>query len=228
MSYYCEISFKTIEPEEVYSFFQRLKDEVTQHLEEIAKENAFYCPAQRIVGYSELSREVTRELDRNWAYRCFTYRYFYLPKHKLLGVFSIPNGVKGIFDNTIAFQNSCDQDYPYHAWNGVALFEGIAKKWYHCSKKMIEKRYAEKHGCDFLEEYKDSENLAYEYDYSRRSFIYDEIWSICERYLTNQDEVVHICLYSDFESPIMSAYVHNCNEIAEKELSEYVPKGRKR
>ena len=58
-------------------------------------------------------------------YVTFTFRFVYFPKHKILGLV-------GEFDDfsatSVYFQNSTDQDYDYEEWNGISLFEKLAKE----------------------------------------------------------------------------------------------------
>ena len=77
MSYFCKISFKTLKAKEIYPFFQNMKKEALEHFEEIAEENAFYCPAQRIAGFNDIPRPIAHELNRGWFCGTFTYRYFF-------------------------------------------------------------------------------------------------------------------------------------------------------
>lgn len=217
MSYYCQISFKTIEANEVYSFFQELKKATISHLKEIAKENAFYCPAERLSDYANLPKSVAWGLDRSWAYRCFTYRYFYLPQHKLLGVFGLPTQITGLFDCTVEFQNSCDQNYEYEEWNGVPLFEGIVSDWKATTAEALKQKFKENCGCDFDEEYKkcSEEELEEKYDYWRKSFVYGVIWSMFEEYLENDSEALSLSLFNPHETATMGTYTRLCMKNAE-------------
>lgn len=215
MSYNCEISFKNIEENEIYAFFIKLKNSISEHMNEIADENAFYCPSERFENktkYENYPDDILMTIDKAWAYNNFTYKYLYLPEHKILGVFSIPDSVQSIFDRTCYFQNSCDQDYDYDEWNGIPVFEQIANKWKHVSDNDI----IDQCGQNECAEWK-----ADDFDYYRRSAAYSEIWSMFKNYLFDDDNAISICLYNQCESHKMRAFVQNCRETAKKKLSNW-------
>mgnify|MGYP003333611224 CR=1 FL=1 len=117
MSYSCEISFKQIEADKVYDFLIEYKSELKNHFKEIAEQNYIYSPIckDRIISISDkadlekISNWDNRDKIIDWAKEhIFKYRYFYIPSRKLLGVFSIHDCMKYMFDDTIYFQNSCD------------------------------------------------------------------------------------------------------------------------
>ena len=129
MSYSCTIYFKNIKADEVYSFFQELKTKLISKTDEIAKDNFLWLPSIRSdYRYKDIDGFITDDIDCSWVQNSlFKYRYFYIPQHELLGVFSLPNGFDDMFDNVSHFQNSCDQDYDFEEWNGIPIFEQAFK-----------------------------------------------------------------------------------------------------
>ena len=191
-------------------------------LDEIAKDNAFYCPAQRNAGFDKLSNTIKNEANRHWAYRCFSFHYFYDIENKLLGMFGVYDQIASLFDTTIIFQNSCDQDYDFKTWQNIEIFRNIAQKYINTSDETIEKIFKEKHNCDFRKEYNKLNHTDFkeQYDYYRRSFAYDEIWTILESELYNSDKAVYLNLFSDPDIHIMSKFVRKCEKHAEKILND--------
>lgn len=214
MSYFCKISFKTLKAEEIYPFFQNMKKEALEHFEEIAEENAFCCPAQRIAGFNDIPRPIAHELNRGWFCGTFTYRYFFFPKYNLLGVFSVDDCLYNLFDYTIEFQNSCDQDYPYETWDCIPLFKKISDKWKSSSDNVVKQHFKKVMNTDWEEE------GPCDLDYYRRTFAYEEIWEIFEDYLYKDEQALHISLFSSSEISLPRVFVRMCKEAAEKKLKE--------
>lgn len=210
MSYGATIHFKSISAEEVYPFFQKLKTALAEKFEEIAKDNFLWMPSIRNAHrYKDISPEAKMDIDRAWVLDClFKFRYFYIPEHCLLGIFSVPREIEGLFDNVTYFQNSCDQDYDFDEWNGIPIFEQIASKWKNTPDKEMALLYAAK-GCGKPEELT-------EFDYYRRSFAYDEIWEMFDQYLFNDELCVYLSLFGGYESFRMSAFVRRCEALYEE------------
>ena len=137
MSYSCNISFKQIEADEIYEFFQQFKKAVGEHMKEIAEDNFLWVPYIRHhlsvpEQWSDVSREQRNEAEF-WATRgIFSFRYFYDKELKLLGVYSVHDCLQDMFDGTVYFQNSCDQNYRRKDWKGISAFETIFDKWQQC------------------------------------------------------------------------------------------------
>ena len=222
LSYYCRISFKTIEPDQIFSFFQTIKSEINANLDKIAKNYAFNCPSQRHEPYFEkLPRSMKSEMNLNWAKRCFSYRYFYIPEHKLLGMFGMDNETDHLFDNITEFQNSCDRDYEFETWKNIEIFQNIAQKWINIDTNAIERQYKAIYNSDLKEDYDDEDyDIDETIEYYRRTFAYNEIWGMFETYLYNDDKIVFSSLFSQFESHILNAFVKNCEQYAEEELKD--------
>lgn len=203
MSYYAQINFKVIKEGELYAFLKKIKGTCKEKFNEIAEDNFIFMPSIKndcmLKNDSEYARE---QLDRAWMRNSiFSYRFFYIPEHNLLGVFGTP--VKGIFDLTCDFQNSCDQDYDFKCWKGIPIFEQIAEKWKNATEDEVEAYYNKRWGEDEGE---------MDYDYYRRSFAYDEIWRMCEHYLYSEDDVVYISMFGGYEIAEQKGFVHKCRE----------------
>jgi hypothetical protein len=222
MSYSAIISFKVIEANEVYHFFQEMKKEATNNLREIAKENYMYMPSQHSLWSRELknaSDMLKKEMDHQWIRNSvFNYRYFYLDNYNLLCVFGVPNTLTKMFDCTAHFQNSCDQNYEWEYWNGIELFENIANKWKNASIEEVAK---------FLERENDVEDMIVtekEYpEYYHQEACYKEIWDLCENYLYNEEDVVYISFFGGmYEYDIKQKFRKYCREAKEEKEKEWM------
>lgn len=206
MSYSCTIYFKNIKADEVYSFFQKIKKRVISKTDEIAKDNFLWLPSIRNSHrFKDIDEFIDDEINKSWVQNSlFKYRYFYIPQHELLGVFSLPDGFDDMFDNVSYFQNSCDQDYEFDEWKGVPIFEQIAEKWKNQTDEMVQAYYSVRWG-----EYDDDD---LDCDYHRRSFAYDEIWKMFEDYLYKDEICVYLSLFGGYESWRLGAIVEKCKQ----------------
>lgn len=205
MSYYATINFKTVKEGELYGFLKQIKDACKAKFAEIAKDNFIYMPSINkdylLKNDSEYAKD---QIDRAWMRNSiFSYRFFYIPEHNLLGVFGVPDDVKDIFDLTCYFQNSCDQDYPFTDWNGIPVFEKIANKWKNATDEEVYKAF----------EYPDEHKEPIDYDYYRRSFAYDEIWKMSENYLYSEDDVVYISMFGGYEIEEQKGFCKKCRDV---------------
>ena len=217
MSYYAPISFKTVKEGELYAFLKKIKDTCKEKVDDIAKKNFHYMPTLNTCKrrlFEGASDAAKREANEAWVRNSvFTYRFFYIPEHSLLGVFSIPDAVTDIFDCTVHFQNSCDQDYNFEEWKGIPLFEKIAEKWKHSTSEEVAK-YLEYD----VEEVKKFE-IKYPQYYAKTA-CYDEIWKYCENYLYNEDEVVYLSLFGYYEITEKRNFIKKCKEAYEAWVKE--------
>lgn len=212
MSYSATICFKTVKENELYPFLKKIKDTCKEKFDEIAKDEFIFMPSINknylLKNDSEYAKE---QLDRAWVRNSiFSYRFFYISEHNLLGVFSIPTAVKEIFDLTCFFQNSCDQDYEFEEWKSIPVFEKIAKKWKNATNEEVYKTF------EYPEEYKEP----IDYDYYRRSCAYDEIWKMCENYLYCEDEIVYVSMFGGYEIAEQKGFIHKCKKYHEEWLKE--------
>lgn len=207
MSYSCTIHFKNIKADEVYSFFQELKTKLISKIDDIAKDNFLWLPSIRDeYKYKDIDKFIVREINRSWVHNSlFKYRYFYIPQHELLGVFSLPDGFDDMFDNVSYFQNSCDQDYEFDEWKGVPIFEQIAEKWKNTTDENIRKHYIERY-------YSIDDDEDFDCDYYRKSFTYDEIWKMFEDYLYNDSMCVYVSIFGGYEISEIIYIIKKCKE----------------
>lgn len=207
MSYSATICFKIVREGEIYDFLKQIKDHCKEKFNEIAEDEFIYLPSiskdYLLKNDSDWAKE---QIDRNWMRNSvFSYRFFYIPEHNLLGVFSIPDAVKDIFDLTCYFQNSCDQDYNFEYWNGVPYFEFVAQKWRNATDEEVYKTF----------EYPDEHEEPVDYDYYRRSNAYNEIWKMCEKYLYHEEEVVYVSMFGGYEIAEQIEFVQKCQKAYE-------------
>lgn len=206
MSYHAEISFKTIGITELYQFLQKIKDTASKHIDKIAEDEFLYMPSVRYDHlYKEVRSVVARDADEAWAKSAvFTMRFFYLAEHNLLGVFGVPSAVQECFDATIYFQNSTDQDYEYDEWKDVPIFAQIADRW----KASTDEDVLRKYNADRNDDEMDTDD----FDYYRRTFAYEEIWAMCEDYMWNDNQAVHLSLFSYYDFQTIMQFVEACKE----------------
>lgn len=248
MSYSCFISFKQISADKVADFLREFKQCVTSHLQDIAQENYNYVPYIRKADLNDVSKSMTREewqklppeqqkelfprdfrnvdamdidMARYWARSSvFQYRYGYDTEHQLLCMFGVPNAAQALFDGTVYFQNSCDQNYEESEWAGVKSFEQIYNKWMQMSDADVLKWYHDKYGetlydaCDVRGQITEdaAKRFAAQMDYTRKSAAYNEIWSNYEDMLYNDEQCVYISLYGPYEILPMNIFLKACHD----------------
>lgn len=203
MSYNCEISFKEIDSKDVYEFQCQLKKQVIENIDNIAKDNFVYSPMVRYLhkSFSKMNSYAERESCYSWAKNCFTFRYFYLPCFSLLGVYGVPECIKSMFNDTIYFQNSVDQDYEFSTWDKVALFKDIANKWQYFTDSYV---------INNLDLDKDDD-----IEYYRKSECYSEIWNTyLSDTLFNDDSVVHFSCFGYYDLIHLQDFLNKCDDYA--------------
>lgn len=213
MSYHATISFKTLKPNEIYPFFQKLKKSVRHNIKKIADDEYLYVPSIRHKHlYDGVQEAVIQNADESWAKSVFTVRFFYLAEHDLLGVFGVPSAAQGVFDDSIFFQNSCDQDYEFDEWAKVPSFAKIAEKWRTATDEEVKKKYVDERYGEW------DETSDPDLDYYRRTFAYDDVWAMCEDYLWNDELAVHLSLFAYYELYLLHAFVGLCKEKYDREF----------
>jgi len=208
MSYSCSISFKKMEASEIIPFLREIKKTCCEKIEEIAKENYLWCPFIRKHLYTpeKFSAIPSEEMIESeaWTKSLFTFRYFYLDEMSLLGIFGVPSCIEPMFDKTVYFQNSCDQDYERSEWEGIGAFENIYDKYDKMSvEKLLEKDE------DAKESYEDnptSERLGY----WKRSLAYKEIWSHIENYLWDDSTSIYFSLFGFYNLFEIQKFLKMC------------------
>lgn len=211
MSYSCTISFKTISAEDIYDFLLSLKNKTIESFDAIAEDNFIYSPFSKKYIQEDDQQEMRKAFweTTDWArMHVFTYRYFYLKEHHLLGVYSLNKEQQTLFDCTVYFQNSCDQDYAFTEWQGIPWFEEVAAKWASATDATVLQKYKEKYDEDFENNYNgyEAERLCEKLMYWRRSFAYDEIWERIGSTLQNESGVVYVSLFGRYELHTLSAF----------------------
>lgn len=205
MSYSCFISFKQLECDEIYPFLQKLKAAAIEKMDEIAADEYHYCPLCRNElylpdNYREVPKEKKQE-SRNWVINCvFMFRYFYNAELKLLGVYGVTDKLRDIFDNTIYFQNSCDQNYDRTEWEGIELFEEIYDRWMEYPKEHIICKYESNNGNGSWKEDHEKHEKRW-LDYYRKDMCYNEIWELFEDTLYYHNNTLYFGVFgpSDFQ-----------------------------
>jgi hypothetical protein len=217
MSYHATISFKTLKTNEIYPFLQKIKETTSGTLEKIAEDEYFYLPSFRYRHlYEGVPATVREDADESWAKGAvFTTRFFYLAEHDLLGVFGVPSEVQGIFDDSIYFQNSCDQDYDFDEWSKIPPFQRIAEKWRTATDNEVKERFVSER---YEEELDEVESVGL--DYYRRTFAYDDIWGMCEDYMWHDESAVHLSLFGYYDFQPIKRFVALCKEKCEKEFGK--------
>lgn len=203
MSYNCEISFKEICAEEVYDFLVTLKNKLIDNIKNIAKDNYLYAPfvTYQFKPYTKLENYSEIEHNNSWVKQVFTYRYFYLKEYNLLGIYGLPNSVQDLFDDTIYFQNSTDQDYDLTIWDKIKLFKNVAVKWKNCTNNYI----IQTQDCD------ENDDI----EYNRRSGCYSEIWdTYVKKTLFNDDSVVHFSCFGYYDLLHIQKFIGYCEQQA--------------
>ena len=202
MSYCCYISFKKMTSDEIILFLQLFKQKVCMSLEEIAEQYYAFCP---YIGEERKSSkdEIIHTTRTLWAHKVFTFRFFYDKERELLGVFSVPDALRYLFDGTVFFQNSCDQDYEREEYSHVQKFEEIYDNW---MKKSTEEIY-ELCKKDVEKWNKDEEM------YYRRTYAYDEISTRYEEELYNDEKALYFSLFKTFyEEDMIITFLKYCRE----------------
>ena len=219
MSYSCVISFKKIKAEDISDIFIKMKKAIKDNLDIIAEENFYYSPIYRELTLSDLKDETDNKTlykklftaQEDWVKRIFTYRWFYIKEHQLLGVFGLPNSLCSLFDSTIYFQNSTDQNYDFSEWDDVDLFRSIADKYRNLDLDGVAEI------CDWYskEELQEADRL----DYMRKTLCYKEIWdTYLDDKLYDNFKGIYISLLSPFYDDI-SFVVDFANTAYKKSLN---------
>lgn len=229
MSYWCEINFKKMEEKDVIPFLRRLKKRLVFDFSEIAKDNYMYCPfvkkhlldlPQKCSDLLIEEPDVFSESD-NWVRNLFTFRYFYDTEYHLLGIFGVPDSVKDLFDASIEFQDSCDQDYEASHWHGVKEFEEIYGKWITKDVGEIKEIYNEKYNpFNFDKEYPDPIDASKHLAYWRKSFAYEEIWKRYQGELYNDEDAIYFSCFLG-SNTFSYKFLARCFEAAKMAEEEY-------
>lgn len=218
MSYSCQISFKEIPTNEVYPFLQTFKKAISERLEDIAKANASYSPMVRSCPLGEDKIEMTDELlhaTEDWARNTvFKYRFFYNADLQILGMYGVDKCMQDMFDCTVYFQNSCDQDYAYEEWNGIKHFESIVDKWKNADDETVKEEFKKRINSAWDE----NEN---EVEYWKRSFVYEDIWKNFENTLFDDSSSLFLSIFGSFEILPIKQFSFLVKEKSEEIVKKY-------
>lgn len=219
MSYWCEINFKKMEEKDIIHFLRNLKKRLYFDFSEIAKDNYICCPFVKKhlfdlpekYSYLMINEPDLFKTSSNWACNLFTFRYFYDTEYHLLGVFGVPNAVKDLFDVSIEFQDSSDQDYEASHWHGVKEFEEIYGKWITKDVDEIKEIYNEKYSpFNFDKEYPDPIDASKYLAYLRKSFAYEEIWKRYQGELYNDEDAIYFSCFSVNNFFVFDKFLSHC------------------
>lgn len=219
MSYSCLISFKTIDPKDIYRFFQELKKAATDRIDQIALDSPSFSPIMKAYHFQdpfEITDQMRKDTER-WAKESiFTYRYFYDAERSLLGVYSLPTCMRDLFDLTFGFQDSCEQDYDFEDWNGVSSFEAVADKWRNMPRDQVVDRMNKDLDPELIIEINDDQ-----IDYYRKTFCYNEIWKTIEWTLNNDSSVLYLGLFGYWDFVPMQKFVLATERAVLKQIEEW-------
>ncbi len=233
MSYSCYISFKKMPKEDMFDFFGDLKQACSERIADIAKDNASFCPyIRRSLNIPEQFLDVPvadRQAAEFWARACvFSYKYSYDSSRGMLYMFGIPTAARDMFDGTVFFQNSCDQDYNREDWKGIPEFEAIYDKWMAKSDAEILQDYFRKEGMSLYDVYNiDAGNPAHEQklrdkiDYYKRTGCYDEIFSHYSDALYNDERYTSVALYGGYDALTIGRFVRKCHTSYLEEMKQW-------
>lgn len=224
MSYYAEISFKKLESQDIISFLKDFKYAYVKRIPEIAKENYPFCPAvgKNLFNFQDLAEDKL-QLSKclNWAKDCSRFKYFYDNEFKLLGIVGVPKCLKELFDTSIAFQNSCDQDYDRDIWSKIKAFEDIYNKWITKDVDEIKDSYnLEDDYFDFDTDYPEPIEKGEMLMYWRQTFAYREIWGRYEREIFDDDNAIYFSLFGTYESSKLYRILQCCLAEADAAMQE--------
>ena len=225
MSYYAEISFKKLESQDIISFLKDFKYAYVKRIPEIAKEDYPFCPAvgKNLFNFQDLAEDKL-QLSKclNWAKDCSRFKYFYDNEFKLLGIVGVPKCLKELFDTSIAFQNSCDQDYDRDIWSKIKAFEDIYNKWITKDVDEIKDSYnLEDDYFDFDTDYPEPIEKGEMLMYWRQTFAYREIWGRYERGIFDDDNAIYFSLFGTYESSKLYRILQCCLAEADAAMQEW-------
>jgi len=209
MSYSAIISFKKIDAEDIQEFFSAIKKTIVANFEAIAKDECCYMPLVKFhsidlagMDYSDVEikyPEVGRE-NSSWVEHIFSYRWFYDKEWKLLGVYGVPEPVKSMFDTTVCFQNSSDQDYRRTEWEGSEEFLRVYDKWQNSSVDTIRTALGDMY----------SEDEPFDSGYEKRTLAYKEIWKRYSDSLYDDQSAVYFACFSYYDCLEKSRFLREC------------------
>lgn len=219
MSYSATIRFKKIKADEIFDFFVKMKEHVSNNLDKVAEDDFIYSPyVKNKKKYEEDTYNVLLTEDMgNWARNSvFNFRYFYIKDLELLGLYGGPDCLGELFDCTLGFQNSCDQDYDFEYWDKVEPFKAIADKW----KTVPLESVLEK--MDRLSDLEYCRDVEKDYpQYYAKTACYEEIWeTYIEKTLYNESTIVYLSLFGYHDFKVLQSFTNKVKGLYDKFLEE--------
>lgn len=254
MSYSCYISFKQIPEEQVIPFIRTFKQCCTERLREIAQDEWHYVPYIRRNDLKPLSDVMSREewralseqdkaavfprefrnVDdrdvneaRYWMRGCvFYFRYTYDRVRQLLAMFGVPTQTRSLFDGTVYFQNSCDQDYERDAYKGIETFEAIWDMWDNATPEILFAHYQSTEDRDLRKDIgfdnpnQSEEERQEKLKYYCRDAAYEEIWSHYSETLYDDTNAIYVGLYDASDIREMNVFLKACHDACVKDKED--------
>lgn len=232
MSYSATIRFKKIKADEIFDFFVKMKEHVSNRLDEVAEDDFIYSPyAKNKKKYDEDTWNILlREDVSNWARNSvFNFRYFYIKDLELLGLYGGPDCLEELFDSTLGFQNSCDQDYDFEYWDKVEPFKAIADKWRVLTPEQVYEEYSKSDYSDYSKEEFLYGGGGYRPAYYAKTMCYDEIWeTYLEKTLYNESTIVYLSLFGYHDFKVLQSFTNKVKKLYDLFLEECKVKSKEK
>ena len=155
-----------------------------------------------------------------WFSNFLKFKFFYNEELELLGISGVPFCLRYLFDGTVHFQNSTDQDYDKELYENIQPFLDIFDHWIQKTDIEIRVAYKEETGRDFDEmfsrDYPDysmnQEKKEEILNYHRRALCYNEIWSHFSNNLFNDDDQIYFSLFSSSDLQTLTKLLKYAHE----------------
>lgn len=141
MSYGIEIYFKQLKKgESPLNFAIQVKDSVMLNHEHVINSNKGHVPSHNGLFWEDDGDKFhANETDEFWLYQLFSFSFMYWKKYNLIGMigFDMDKQTEGLFNQSVYFQDSTDQDYELSEWGDkIDIFNKIIAR----NQKQLEKR----------------------------------------------------------------------------------------
>lgn len=221
MSYYTTVSFKKILSENIFDFLGEFKKAVISNLNEVAKVSWSHSPiSDKKYPVFEKLQEMDVNVRQNmlddcepWISKVFRYRVTYIKKYQMLAMFGIPSCLAKMFDGTVSFQNSTDQDYKREEWDDIKDFEDIYDEYQNMSISDFSKAFEsikETPLTRYLDVNDVSEISENELNYTKRSLTYAKIWNLISGVFEDDDSACYISLFSFYDRETVTLFTYCC------------------
>lgn len=228
MSYSATIRFKKIKADEIFDFFVKMKEHVSNNLDKVAEDDFIYSPyAKNKKKYEEDTWGILLTEDmNNWARNSvFNFRYFYIKDLELLGLYGGPDCLEELFDSTLCFQNSCDQDYDFEYWDKVEPFKIIADRWKALTPEQIYEEYSKSEYSSYTKDEFLHGGGGYRPSYYAKTLCYEEIWSkYIESTLFDDSTVVYLSLFGYHDFRVLKTFANKVKKMFDDFINEVTNK----